>query len=244
MDANNADAWLLARLIELGVPGCPLCSCLPPRMVGLLLLVVEGRPGRCCRSSSCPPASMVVVEVVAHTPCGFSGCSLSSLSQERHLDKGCGLVGQVVVVLVWARWIPSWVSGCRLPSPSSGIGLMVLKPPLESWVFVPLPPVCAFALRYVHAIDVLREPLPPLLCFASGLRCGQAPHPALQAHPLQHVVGWGVCTWYVGVKTRMGRTPPWGQVEAQLANNTRNTEQLVPHGCSCGSPTQKPALPA
>ena len=43
-----------------------------------------------------------------------------------------------------------------------------------------------------------------LLCFAPGLRCGQAPHPALQAHPLQHVVGWGVCTWFVGVKTRMG----------------------------------------
>ena len=72
-----------------------------------------------------------------------------------------------------------------------------------------------------------------LLCFASGLRCGQAPHPALQAHPLQHVVGWGVCTWYVGVKTRMGCTPPRGQVEAQFANHiTMSAPRLllrVPH---------------
>ena len=36
----------------------------------------------------------------------------------------------------------------------------------------------------VSCIFILQRTL-ALLCFAPGLRCGQAPHPALQAHPLQ-----------------------------------------------------------
>ena len=52
-----------------------------------------------------------------------------------------------------------------------------------------------------------------LLCFASGLRCGQAPHPAHVAHPLHHFVGGArLCKGVCGLSVRLVLMPPWRQV--------------------------------
>ena len=54
------------------------------------------------------------------------------------------------------RWSRRTGRGC-----AAGIGFVMLEPPLESWVFIPLPPMRAFSRGYIHAVDVLREPFPP-----------------------------------------------------------------------------------
>ena len=106
--------------------------------------------------------------------------------------------------------------------------------PLSSWASLALlvPTICIVCSRrrgIVSPIGCAR--ITALLCFAPGLRCGQAPHPALQAHPLQHVVGWGVRTLCVGVKVSVGCTPPWGQVATEASGHdyrTIHTQRGVP----------------
>ena len=70
----------------------------------------------------------------------------------------------------------SWVCGVAIPDQSKMVPMRAIS------TTTPLPdrgwyPLLSLSLS--------------LLCFAPGMRCGQTPHPALQAHPLQHVVGMG-----------------------------------------------------
>ena len=66
-----------------------------------------------------------------------------------------------------------------------------------------------------------------LLCFAPGLRCGQAPHPAHVAHPLHHSVGGArLCKGVCGLSVRLVLTPPWRQVHTQHATTSASKQHF------------------
>ena len=106
---------------------------------------------------------------------------------------------------------------------------------------IPYPLKSGFQLPRPHSNLLARSlslSLSFSLCFAllRGWRVGRPHAPRSRRYPLQHVVGWGVCTLSVGVKTRVGCTPPWGRKH-------KHTSVYMPEsGCPVASLLWYPTL--